>query len=123
MARGAGLAERGAEDAAAQLGASLRLGQPVEGIEFEGRTAKGLRSQAELVWTPIAELEGRGLGWNELPLFVPRAQDDTALMRIDNARAVAAGLACRPLAETARDTLAWSESLPTDQRPSVVPVR
>ena len=90
---------------------------------FLNGVAEGLRSQAELVWTPIAELEGRGLGWNELPLFVPRAQDDTALMRVDNARAVAAGLACRPLAETARDTLAWSESLPTDQRPSVVPVR
>jgi len=90
---------------------------------FLNGVAEALRSQAELIWTPASDLEARGLGWNELPLFVPRAQDDTALMRIDNAHAVSAGLSCRPLAETARDTLAWSVTLPEDQRPRVVPAR
>jgi len=90
---------------------------------FLNGTAEALRSQAELVWTPASELETRGLSWNELPLFIPRAQDDTALMRIDNAHAVAAGLSCRPLAETARDTLAWSGTLPAEQRPNIIPVR
>ena len=90
---------------------------------FLNGVAEALRSQAELVWTPASELEARGLGWNEVPLFIPRAQDDTALMRVDNAHAVSAGLSCRPLAETARDTLAWSVTLPADGRPNVVPVR
>ncbi|WP_407540617.1 NAD-dependent epimerase/dehydratase family protein [Deinococcus radiomollis] len=90
---------------------------------FLNGVAEALRSQAELVWTPASELEVRGLGWNEVPLFIPRAQDDTALMRVDNAHAVSAGLSCRPLAETARDTLAWSVTLPADGRPNVVPVR
>ncbi|WP_407569800.1 NAD-dependent epimerase/dehydratase family protein [Deinococcus altitudinis] len=90
---------------------------------FLNGVAEALRSQAELVWTPVGELEARGLGWNELPLFVPRVQDDTALMRVDNAHATSAGLSCRPLAETARDTLAWSLTLPADGRPSVVPAR
>ncbi|WP_424951403.1 NAD-dependent epimerase/dehydratase family protein [Deinococcus sp.] len=90
---------------------------------FLNGVAEGLRSQAELVWTPTAELESRGLGWNDLPLFIPRTQDDTALMRVDSSRAVAAGLKCRPLAETARDTLAWSVTLPADQRPTPIPVR
>lgn len=90
---------------------------------FLNGVAEALRSQADLVWTPVPELEARGLGWNELPLFILRAQDDTALMRVDNAHAVSAGLSCRPLAETARDTLAWSVTQSADRRPSVVPVR
>lgn len=90
---------------------------------FLNGVAEALRSQADLVWTPVPELEARGLGWNELPLFIPRAQDDTALMRVDNAHAVSAGLSCRPLAETARDTLAWSVTQSADRRRSVVPVR
>ena len=96
---------------------------PMSWHAFLNELADGLRSQAELVWTPKETLKARSLGWNELPLYLPRADDDTALMRVDSARAVAAGLRCRPLAETARDTLAWSVTLPTDQRPSVVPVR
>ena len=88
---------------------------------FLNGVAEGLRSQAELHWTPVAELKERGLGWNELPLFMPRGQDDTALMRVDNARAVAAGLSCRPLAETARDTLTWSVTRPADESPRPVP--
>ena len=90
---------------------------------FLNGVAEGLRSQAELVWTPVADLKARGLGWTEVPLFMPRAQDDTALMRIDNSHAVSAGLSCRPLAETARDTLAWSVTLPTGDRPTIVAVR
>jgi 2'-hydroxyisoflavone reductase len=90
---------------------------------FLNGVAEGLRSQAELVWTPVADLKARGLGWTEVPLFMPRAQDDTALMRIDNSHAVSAGLSCRPLAETARDTLAWSVTLPAGDRPTIVAVR
>jgi 2'-hydroxyisoflavone reductase len=90
---------------------------------FLNGVAEGLRSQAELVWTPVADLKARGLGWTEVPLFMPRAQDDTALMRIDNSHAVSAGLSCRTLAETARDTLAWSVTLPDGDRPTIVAVR
>ncbi|GDX78211.1 hypothetical protein LBMAG42_00220 [Deltaproteobacteria bacterium] len=52
--------------------------------------------------------------WSELPLWVG---DDTAhagMMATPNERAVAAGLRLRPLAETARDTLAWARSLVGD---------
>ncbi len=95
---------------------------PMSWHAFLNDVADGLRSQAELVWTPASELKARGLGWNELPLFVARAEDDAAMMRTDNSRAVAAGLKCRPLAETARDTLEWSVAQPQDRRPSIVPV-
>jgi 2'-hydroxyisoflavone reductase len=78
---------------------------------------------ADLVWTPTAQLEARGLSWwSDVPLFLPRAEDDTATLRTDSSRAVSAGLRCRPLAETARDTLAWSLTQPQDRRPSIVPL-
>ena len=92
---------------------------PMSWHAFLNDVADGLRSQAELVWTPTSELKTRGLGWNELPLFVARAEDDAAMMRADNSRAVVAGLKCRPLAETARDTLEWSVAQPQDKRPTV----
>jgi 2'-hydroxyisoflavone reductase len=92
---------------------------PMSWHAFLNEVAEGLRSQAELVWTPTEVLKSRNLGWNELPLFVARAEDDAAMMRTDNSRAVAAGLRCRPLAETARDTLAWSVAQPQDKRPTV----
>ena len=41
---------------------------------------------------------------------------DDPLSRCSNARALAAGLTCRPLADTARDTLAWWRGLPDDRR-------
>ena len=94
---------------------------PMSWHAFLNDMADGLRSQAELVWTPASELKTRGLGWNELPLFVARAEDDAAQMRLDNSRAVAAGLRCRPLVETARDTLEWSVRQPADKRPVPLP--
>ncbi|ULH14928.1 NAD-dependent epimerase/dehydratase family protein [Deinococcus sp. KNUC1210] len=90
--------------------------------EFLAQIAAGVGSAAELHWTPATELEARGLGWNELPLYVPRAADDQVLMRTDTAAAVAAGLRCRPLEETARETLAWSVQQPAEARPRAVPL-
>ena len=88
--------------------------------DFLAQVAAGVGSSAELHWTPASELEARGLGWNELPLYVPRSADDQVLMRTDNTAALAAGLSCRPLADTARDTLAWSVQQPAEARPHPV---
>ncbi|WP_341890454.1 NAD-dependent epimerase/dehydratase family protein [Variovorax sp. YR752] len=49
--------------------------------------------------------------WSELPLWIP--EDDPAfggMLLGANARARAAGLRLRPLAETVRDTLAWART-------------
>jgi len=35
---------------------------------------------------------------------------------LSNARAVAAGLTFRPIGDTARDTLAWLQTVPDDER-------
>lgn len=44
-----------------------------------------------------------------IPWVMP-VGDDLGHMRISNRRALAAGLTCRPLLDTARDTLAWRQS-------------
>jgi 2'-hydroxyisoflavone reductase len=49
--------------------------------------------------------------WSNLPFFLPADAPDTAgLYEVNCARAVAAGLRFRPLAETLRDTLAWDRA-------------
>ena len=45
--------------------------------------------------------------------------EDAGFGTLSNARAVAAGLAQRPIGDTARDTLAWLATLPADQRATV----
>ena len=66
------------------------------------------------VWIPDEALLERGVEpWTELPLWLPDSDPDGAgFMRVDVSRALAEGLALRPLADTARDTLAWDRSRP-----------
>ncbi|MFE9426614.1 NAD-dependent epimerase/dehydratase family protein [Kitasatospora sp. NPDC006697] len=68
-------------------------------------------STAELVWVPDAALTAAGIEiWSELPLWAPEFGEDgkpSGIWRADSAKAVAAGLACRPIERTAADTWAW----------------
>lgn len=50
--------------------------------------------------------------WGHLPAWVP----GDALMYVSVERAVAAGLIYRPLAVTARDTIAWDKGRPAEER-------
>ena len=62
---------------------------------------------AELVWVPDAFLLERGVGeWMELPLWLVDPEW-RGMLEVDGSRAVDAGLAFRPLVETARETLEW----------------
>ena len=45
--------------------------------------------------------------YHELPLWLPDEPDNRAFYSFSNARARAAGMQLRPLAETARDTWEW----------------
>lgn len=82
-------------------GPETTLGAALETI----RAAIG--SDARLVWTDEQRILDAGVApFTELPLWLPGTDLD-GMMRVDSSRAVAAGLAFRPLAETARDTLAW----------------
>ncbi|MGW0569923.1 NAD-dependent epimerase/dehydratase family protein [Streptomyces tauricus] len=59
---------------------------------------------AQLVWAPDDLLVKHGVQqWTELPLWRTHA----GVWKIESVRAQAAGLVCRPLAETVADTWAW----------------
>jgi 2'-hydroxyisoflavone reductase len=63
----------------------------------------------EPVWVDDAALVAHHVEpWTGLPLWIPATDADAAgFMAVDVSRAKAAGLACRPLADTVRDTAAW----------------
>jgi len=68
-------------------------------------------SDAELTWVDDSFLLAHEVGeWMELPLWVAQEGENATLHTADVSRAVAAGLATRPVEETVRDTLAWAAS-------------
>ncbi|MET9152871.1 SDR family oxidoreductase [Streptomyces griseoflavus] len=64
---------------------------------------------AELRWTAPETILSAGIEpWTQLPVWVPPGSDlHDALHSADVSRAVAAGLRCRPVAETVADTWRW----------------
>jgi 2'-hydroxyisoflavone reductase len=64
-------------------------------------------SGAELVWIPDERLAEAGVEpWVELPLWLPEAKFP-GTWQVGTERAQAAGLRCRPIAETVADVWAW----------------
>jgi 2'-hydroxyisoflavone reductase len=75
-------------------------------------------SDAELVWVDDAFLLEREVGpWTELPLWTPDAAGFAGTWLPSSAKALAAGLSCRPVAETVQDTWAWLST----EAPDVLP--
>lgn len=61
----------------------------------------------------LAEQQVRA--WSNMPVWVPASPDNAGFMRVSVAKAVAQGLTYRPLAETARATLAYYKSRPAER--------
>lgn len=110
------------------LCASRRRGGVFNAVSPPGHTTIGelleecvrvTRSGAELAWRSPEQLEAVGVsGWVDLPIWVPPTGDLAALHDADVSAALKAGLRCRPMVETVRDTWAWlqEEGWP-EQRP------
>lgn len=74
-------------------------------------------SGARLAWVPWAFLEKHKVEpWSDMPVCIPAAGEGGGLSQVSVARAVARGLRFRPVADTARDTLAWWRTLPEERR-------
>lgn len=75
--------------------------------------AVGVNSDATLTWVPQEFLVEQGvepwMGPESLPLWLPRPEYD-GLGSHDPTPSLEAGLVLRPIADTARDTLAWVRS-------------
>lgn len=63
----------------------------------------------QVVWVDTGTLKEQGLGFEELPLFVPQQSPFGGLMDMSNHRALQAGLVLSDPAITARDTRLWSQ--------------
>ena len=73
--------------------------------------ATAIHAGARLTWVPTAFLEAHHVSpWSDLPVWVPGQGDSAGFARRDIRRALRAGLAFRPLAATAADTLAWFQA-------------
>ncbi|MFI1205540.1 NAD-dependent epimerase/dehydratase family protein [Streptomyces sp. NPDC020883] len=65
-------------------------------------------SSAELRWTAPEDVLAAGIEpWTELPVWLPPGELHDLMHGGDVAKAVAAGLRCRPVGETVADTWAW----------------
>ncbi|MFN8196596.1 MAG: NAD-dependent epimerase/dehydratase family protein [Nocardioidaceae bacterium] len=75
----------------------------------EARRVTGGRSK--LVWLTPEQVEAAGVApWTELPIWMPPTGEMAALHDGDVGAASAAGLVCRPVAETVADTWAWLQT-------------
>ena len=73
-----------------------------------------LNSKATFTWVPADFLEKEKVeAWSDMPVWTG---EESGMARTNITRALAKGLTFRPLAETARDTLAWFKSQPQDRQ-------
>ena len=67
--------------------------------------------RANLIWVPPEVIEAAGIEpWTELPVWVPPTGEYTGLHNGDVSAAYAAGLRCRPVAQTIADTWRWLQA-------------
>ena len=90
---------------------TMSMAAMLHGIRASNSTA------AKLHWIPADFLAAQKVSpWSDMPGWVPARGETAGFSQRSNARALAAGLAFRPLAQTAADTLAWFRSLPADRQ-------
>jgi 2'-hydroxyisoflavone reductase len=89
----------------------LGIGEMLDGI----KTAN--HSKSTFTWVNADFLEAQKVApWSDMPVWLPPRGEEAGGNQVSNERARAKGLTFRPLAETARDTLAWFKSLPQDRQ-------
>lgn len=73
---------------------------------------KSFDHPAEPIWMPEQFLLEQGVEpWSQLPFWFPEDDPERrGLFQVSNAKAVAAGLTFRPVAQTVQDTLAWANT-------------
>jgi 2'-hydroxyisoflavone reductase len=90
---------------------TLGVGAMLEGIKAANK------SNANFTWVNTDFLETQKVApWADMPVWVPPRGEEGGMGRISIQRALSKGLTFRPLAETARDTLAWFKSQPAERQ-------
>jgi 2'-hydroxyisoflavone reductase len=90
--------------------APLRMGELLDACKAAGG------GDARFTWVEAAFLAAQKVEeWSDLPVWTSPAGSDAGAGRVSNARAVAKGLAFRPVKATAKDTLDWWKTLPKER--------
>lgn len=90
---------------------TLGVGAMLEGIKAANK------SNANFTWVNADFLEAQKVApWSDMPVWVPPRGEEGGMGRISIKWALGKGLTFRPLAETARDTLAWFKSQPPERQ-------
>ncbi len=76
-----------------------------------------VHSDARITWVPTDFLQAQKVSpWSDLPVWVPGEGDSAGFAKRSIRSALATGLAFRPLAITAADTLAWFKQQPAERQ-------
>jgi 2'-hydroxyisoflavone reductase len=82
----------------------LGIGGMLDGIK------RALNANAKFTWAPADFLKQQKVeAWSDMPVWTG---EESGMARTSISRALTKGLTFRPLADTARDTLAWFQSQP-----------
>jgi 2'-hydroxyisoflavone reductase len=85
--------------------------------EMLARTDKALGAGARFTWVDAKFLADQKVEpWSDMPVWVPPDGEDAGVSRMSNERAVANGLAFRPIEQTAKDTLSYWLAQPEDRK-------
>jgi len=86
----------------------LGLGGMLDGIK------RALNANAKFTWVSADFLKQQKVeAWSDMPVWTG---EESGMARTSISRALTKGLTFRPLADTARDTLAWFQSQPPDRQ-------
>ena len=89
----------------------LGIGEMLNGVKDANK------SSANFTWLNADFLAAQKVEpWSDMPVWIPPRGEEAGGNQISNKRALAKGLTFRPLAETARDTLAWFKSQSQDRQ-------
>jgi nucleoside-diphosphate-sugar epimerase len=101
------------DDRAGTYNVVSRRGHTTTAGLLEACVASAGAPGTRLIWREPAQIARAGIEpWSELPLWIPPGHEMEGLLGMDTRRAHAAGLRCRPVAETVADTWRWMRSLP-----------
>ena len=76
-----------------------------------------LGSDARFTWANHEFLAQHEVApWSQMPVWVPPVDEYAGFSRVSNVKALGAGLSFRPLADTARATLAWHRTRPAERQ-------
>ncbi len=93
---------------------------PATGLTIGGmleQVKSALNSKAAFTFVPADFLEKEKVApWSDMPVWVPPGGEGGGISSVSIKRALEKGLTFRPLAETARDTLAWFKAQPQERQ-------